>query len=211
MRHIRAYALATALAVGLAGCAPRPGEAVAAEAHATAIPDDQHPGKVAYDQWCASCHDTPDQSGAPSLAAIRTLNRSTVKYALELGYMKQQAKNVPKEELAQLIEWIPSADSTNDAWVKTAGCPIKLRQVHLDGAARHSVTFGVSYDANRSQTRRTGRTEKGRHEGSGDRLGHGLPADADHALAARGDRRHDLHRGDGFRAGYTRSTPIRGA
>jgi polyvinyl alcohol dehydrogenase (cytochrome) len=152
MRHIRACALAAALAVSLEGCAPRPGETGAAAAPAIAIPDDRHPGKAAYEQWCASCHDNPDQSGAPSLAAIRTLNRSTVKYALELGYMKQQTKNVPKEELAQLIEWIPGADSTNDAWVRKAGCPIKLRQVHLDGAARHSVTFGVSYDANRSQT-----------------------------------------------------------
>src|SRR5690606_5222958 len=66
--------------------------------------------------------------------------------------MKQQSKDVPKDELAQLIDWLPSAEGTNDAWIDEARCPIKLRQVKLDGAPRTSVTFGVTYDANRRQT-----------------------------------------------------------
>src|SRR5689334_15630993 len=104
-------ALALVLALGFAACAPRPTETASAEHPAVA---DDHPGKAAYEQWCASCHDDNERSGAPTLAALHQLNRSTVKYALEYGYMSQEAKKVPKEELAQLIDWIPSADSTND-------------------------------------------------------------------------------------------------
>jgi len=151
MKATRACALAALLALGASACAPKPGEAAAGPEHA-AVSDADHPGRQVYGEWCASCHDDTERSGAPSLAAIRTLNRATVRYALELGYMSQQSKNVPKEDLEQLIDWIPSAEGTNDAWIQQASCPIKLRPVRLDGAPRISTTFGVTNDANRSQT-----------------------------------------------------------
>ena len=119
MSQLRAFALATAIALAVSGCAPRPGEATSEHAEAAG----PHPGEAVYQQWCSSCHDNGATSGAPSLAAIRTLNRATVKYALELGYMKIQAKDVPKEELVQLIDWLPSAEGTNDAWITAARCP----------------------------------------------------------------------------------------
>lgn len=150
-------ALAMALAVvplamtlALSACAPRPGEAVAA-AH-RAEPLAEHPGKAVYDQWCSSCHDDGGRSGAPSLAAIRQLNRATVKYALELGYMKIQAKDVPADDLAQLIDWVPASEGSNDTWIEAARCPVKSREVRLDKAPRTSTTFGVANNANRAQT-----------------------------------------------------------
>ena len=148
MSQLRAFALATAIAVIASGCAPRPGEANGEHAEAAG----PHPGAAVYQQWCSSCHDNGQQSGAPSLAAIRTLNRATVKYALELGYMKIQAKDVPKEELAQLIEWLPSAEGTNDNWISAARCPTKIREVRLAGAPRVSTTYGVTNNGNRAQT-----------------------------------------------------------
>ena len=148
MGHFRAFALAAAIAFGASGCAPRAGETTSEHADAGA----EHPGKAVYDQWCASCHDDGGKSGAPSFEAIRMLNRATVKYALELGYMKIQAKDVPKADLAELINWLPSAEGTNDAWVDQARCPVKLREVKLDGQPRTSTTFGVTNEANRAQT-----------------------------------------------------------
>src|SRR5690606_27062583 len=100
----RIFALAAITALCLSACAPRPGEAAAGE-QVAAVSDADHPGRQVYGEWCATCHDNAEQSGAPSLEAIRTLNRATVRYALELGYMKQQSKDVPKDELAQLIDW----------------------------------------------------------------------------------------------------------
>ena len=148
MSQLRAFALATAIAVIASGCAPRPGEANGEHADLAG----PHPGAAVYQQWCSSCHDNGQQSGAPSLAAIRTLNRATVKYALELGYMKIQAKDVPKEELAQLIDWLPSAEGTNDNWISAARCPTKIREVRLTGAPRVSTTYGVTNNGNRAQT-----------------------------------------------------------
>ena len=130
-------------------CAPRPGEVASEHAEAGAA----HPGEAVYQQWCASCHDNGGQSGAPSLAAIRTLNRATVKYALELGYMKIQAKDVPKEELAQLIDWLPSAEGTNDELDQRRALPDEDPRSPPRRRARASrTTFGVTNNGNRAQT-----------------------------------------------------------
>jgi polyvinyl alcohol dehydrogenase (cytochrome) len=152
MGHFRAFALAAAIALGASACAPRAGEAVGGE-HASAEAGAEHPGKAVYDQWCASCHDNGGQSGAPSFEALRTLPRATVKYALELGYMKIQAKDVPKPELAQLIEWLPKDEGSVDSWISAARCPVKMREVKLnDDQPRVSTTFGVTSDGNRAQS-----------------------------------------------------------
>ncbi len=141
-----------ALAALLASCAPRD----SVEIETAAVDDAAHPGKAVYEEWCASCHDSGQSSGAPSLEAIRQLNEGTVRYALELGYMKQQAINVPKDELAQLIAWLPGAAKTNDDWIADATCPIKLRQVKLDTAAgpapRTAVSFGLDPHNQRNQS-----------------------------------------------------------
>lgn len=139
------------LALAIGACAPR--DAVVETA---AVDDAAHPGKAVYEEWCAACHDSGQSSGAPSLEAIRQLNEGTVRYALELGYMKQQASKVPKEELAQLIAWLPGAAKTNDDWINEARCPIKLRQVKLETAAgaapRTAVSFGLDPHNLRSQS-----------------------------------------------------------
>jgi polyvinyl alcohol dehydrogenase (cytochrome) len=149
MSRFRAVALAIAMSAVATACAPRPGEAVSTDHAAETGP---HPGEAVYQQWCASCHDNGGQSGAPSFEAIRTLNRATVKYALELGYMKIQAKDVPADDLAQLIDWLPASEGSNDTWINAARCPVKSREVRLDGAPRTSTTFGVTNTSTRAQS-----------------------------------------------------------
>ena len=124
----------TGLALVLSGCAPRPD--AAGRTVRTAEQDNAHPGKRVFEENCASCHDNPEQSRAPATASLRELNRSTVKYTLELGYMQQQAKNLTPEERAEVIDWLPRDDGKADEWIAKARCPIKLRKVNLDGAPR---------------------------------------------------------------------------
>jgi polyvinyl alcohol dehydrogenase (cytochrome) len=149
MSLLRALVLAVAAGAVLAGCAPRPGEA---DHEQQAVAEQAHPGEAVYQQWCASCHDDGGRSGAPSLEAIRTLNRASVRYALELGYMKIQAEDVPPADLAQLIDWLPAAEGDSDAWIEAARCPVKLREVRLEGARRASGTFGVVNTGIRAQS-----------------------------------------------------------
>ncbi|MEZ5936838.1 MAG: PQQ-binding-like beta-propeller repeat protein [Hyphomonadaceae bacterium] len=130
------------LAIGaLAACAPEPDSHADAAAQAEA--DANHPGRLVYQEWCASCHDDGANSGAPSLEALRTLNQATIRYALELGYMKMQAAQVPKDDLKQVIDWLPREEGASDAWIEAARCPIKQRIVRLEGAPRSATTFGL--------------------------------------------------------------------
>ncbi|MBI1360819.1 MAG: PQQ-binding-like beta-propeller repeat protein [Alphaproteobacteria bacterium] len=153
-RHARApvgaaIALA-ALSLMLSACAPEP--TANGVATRTAEADAAMPGHQVYLENCASCHDNAEQSRAPSLASLRQLNRATVKYALELGYMQQQAKHLTDEERAQVIDWLPENEGASDDWVEKTRCPIKLRRVHLDGAPRTSVMFGVDPHNNRNES-----------------------------------------------------------
>jgi polyvinyl alcohol dehydrogenase (cytochrome) len=133
--------LLAGLAVVLCACAPETG-AKASQAEAKAVVDDAHPGKVVYGEWCATCHENPDRGGAPSLAALRQLNRGTIEYALRQGYMKMQAAGIPEAELASLIDYLAVAGSTNDAWIADAAC--KGPKAKVDLAAKPLITwFGV--------------------------------------------------------------------
>ncbi|HVY90039.1 MAG TPA: PQQ-binding-like beta-propeller repeat protein [Hyphomonadaceae bacterium] len=153
-----ALLLAAGLTLGLSACAPRPGETATTGEKAgetkVAANDDNNPGHAVYLNSCASCHDNGATSGAPSLEALRTLNKATIRYALELGYMQQQAKNLTADERTQVIDWLPRNDGNNDDWVKTAACQIKLRKVNLDpkDSPRTSVAFGITPDNNRHFT-----------------------------------------------------------
>lgn len=133
-------------------CAPRPGSETVEASLIAATSDADHPGQAVYEQWCASCHDNPEASRAPGLDGIRELNQATIRYALELGYMKYQARDVPKDELEQLIDWLPQGEAEDDGWVKSASCPIKRRRVILEGAPRTAVAFGIDPHNNRNQS-----------------------------------------------------------
>ncbi len=143
--------LALACIAALAACTPRPEEAAISAAERAAL-DEAHPGRQVYGEYCAQCHDNNNDAGAPALESLRTLNSGTIRYALELGYMKYEARNVPKDQLEQLIQWLPRNESTNDAWIEEARCTIKQRRVNLNGAPRFATTFGLGPKNHRNQT-----------------------------------------------------------
>jgi polyvinyl alcohol dehydrogenase (cytochrome) len=102
----------------------------------------RHPGEAVYYQWCASCHDNSDNTGAPSLQALRQLNEPTVRYALTDGYMRRQAARIPPAQLEQLIGYISDDAPDNDAWIANASCSASRRAVDLRAAPTVSW-FGV--------------------------------------------------------------------
>lgn len=142
---------ALACLTAIAACTPRPEETGLSAEERAAI-DENHPGRQIYGEYCAQCHDNNNEAGAPTLESLRTLNSGTIRYALELGYMKYEARNVPKDDLEQLIQWLPRNESNNDAWIEQASCTIKKRRVNLDGAPRTATTFGLGPKNQRNQT-----------------------------------------------------------
>ncbi len=113
----------------LAACGPRSGgEETGASAQ---LRGDDHPGHRVFGEWCASCHLDGGDSRAPSLEAMRQLNRGTIEYALRQGYMKMHARHVPEPDLVHVIDYLAAAGETNDAWVGQAMCAGDRRAIDL--------------------------------------------------------------------------------
>lgn len=121
--------------------------------------DDNHPGRAVYRARCAYCHEA-EGSDAPATASIRRLSKANIKYTVELGYMRQYAKGIPKDQLAQLVDWLPQSQAGEGDWTTKAACPTNKRAVNLKGAPRTAVGFGLGLDNTRQMTaKETGLTK----------------------------------------------------
>lgn len=150
------WALGAASALILGGMG-----AVVAQTQVQAQPpsDDNHPGKAVYEANCAFCHEE-EGGDAPSTDAIRRLSKANIKYTVELGYMRQYAKAIPKDQLAQLVDWMPRQQAGESNWTERAACATNKRAVNLTNAPRIATGFGLGLDNTREQTsRETGLTK----------------------------------------------------
>jgi polyvinyl alcohol dehydrogenase (cytochrome) len=118
--------------------------------------DENHPGKEVYETHCAFCHQE-EGGDAPATESIRRLSKANIKYTVELGYMRQYAKDIPKDQLAQLVDWLPKDQVDASAWRAKAACPAGKAAVNLANQPRTVTGFGLGLDNTREQpTRETG-------------------------------------------------------
>jgi polyvinyl alcohol dehydrogenase (cytochrome) len=138
--QIAAVALAGLIASSGVGQAQAPGAAA----------DANNPGRVAYQAHCAGCHDSGGD--APATASVRRLSRADIKYTLELGYMREIAKDVPREQVQQIIDWLPLDPNNAGGWTDKAACPANRKAVDLTHAPRIATSFGLGEHNNRALT-----------------------------------------------------------
>lgn len=81
-----------------------------------------HHGRTVYESSCAACHSNPSNSRAPALESLRQYRRTTVAYAINIGYMKLQAKHLNNNEREQLLDWLALGQEEDPAWLNTALC-----------------------------------------------------------------------------------------
>jgi polyvinyl alcohol dehydrogenase (cytochrome) len=113
--------------------------------------DAAHPGRAVYERACGACHNNPEGSRAPSLATLRNLNRSTVEYAINIGYMKIQAQGLKTDERTQMLDWLELGQADSKAWVAGAMCSSKVATIN--GTAKPiASTFGLGPLNLRQQT-----------------------------------------------------------
>jgi polyvinyl alcohol dehydrogenase (cytochrome) len=115
---------------------------VAENGVAVAVPDSGHPGQAIYERACGGCHNNPEATRAPALASLRTLNRATVEYAINIGYMKIQAQDLSSTERVQLVDWLALEQRHNSDWLSRARCSGK--EASIDVSAKPiAATFGL--------------------------------------------------------------------
>ena len=83
---------------------------------------DNHPGKTVYENNCAACHSHDGNERAPAFESLQKYRRTTVEYAINVGYMKLQAQHLSAEQRTQLLDWLSQGQEDNDAWLEAAMC-----------------------------------------------------------------------------------------
>jgi polyvinyl alcohol dehydrogenase (cytochrome) len=101
-----------------------------------------HPGQPVYRTFCASCHDRPDETRAPTKATLSAMSVQALTYTLTQGKMKAQAAGMSDENRADLLNYLTGKSAvTVDAWSKAMACDARRRDADITGAATVS-TFG---------------------------------------------------------------------
>lgn len=101
-------------------------------ANARSAEQPEHPGAAVYARHCAACHDEPDTSRAPTLEAIQQLNAEALRLSLTQGVMQQQATDLSRRELAQVIDYLALKEAESDVWYAGMMCSGSKRPVDLE-------------------------------------------------------------------------------
>jgi mono/diheme cytochrome c family protein len=146
---IRRLAVATAIVFSAAGIAQAQTPTPASNGTAITLP---HPGQPIYRQYCASCHDKPEETQAPAKATLEAMSFQSISFALTQGKMQVQAAALDEEQRGQLINYLTGATKrTMEAWSQGMMCDSARRKVDLNAPAT-VATFGFNERNTRSLT-----------------------------------------------------------
>lgn len=126
------------------------GAGVGSLARAQVTEDDVTPGRMVYEQFCASCHTNPEAgSRAAPLAGLRKMSAQTLQQALTTGVMKPIGDQLDRRQLRDVVTWLAAPEGpTGTGWIDDNRCPADRAKVDLAGNAAQ-VGFGVDTDNSR--------------------------------------------------------------
>jgi polyvinyl alcohol dehydrogenase (cytochrome) len=146
---IRRLAVATAVVFGISGFAQAQTPTPASNGTAITLP---HPGQPIYRQYCAACHDKPEETKAPAKATLEAMSFQSISFALTQGKMQVQAAALDEEQRGQLIAYLTGATKRSmETWSQGMMCDSARRNVDLKAPAT-VATFGFNERNTRSLT-----------------------------------------------------------
>ena len=146
---VRAVAMIV-IAVFVAGVMSNKALAQPVRTSASVVPS---AGELIYRDHCASCHDNPELTRAPSKANLSAMSYQTIEYALTQGKMKEMGAGLgPQSARGALINYLTGRSGNLDNnWTEHMMCPANRRVANLKGPAP-VVTFGFDKNNTRSLT-----------------------------------------------------------
>ncbi len=100
-----------------------------------------HPGEAVYKARCASCHDIPDVTKAPSRETLARMTPGQIVNAMITGKMIPQSTGLTSTEVSYVAEYLSKAQEGDDSWVQAMMCAVDRRTPKLTGEAT-VATFG---------------------------------------------------------------------
>tara|TARA_Y100000052_G_scaffold27549_1_gene36160 strand:- start:7065 stop:8945 length:1881 start_codon:yes stop_codon:yes gene_type:complete len=121
--------------------------------------DEAHPGEIVYEQFCAACHNNPEQTRAPGKDALAQYPRTQIRSSLISGVMQAQGGMLSSEQIEQVSAYLGQDVGVDDAWIEAMACPADRAATTLDVAPTVS-TFGFDHrNARRLDYSETGLSE----------------------------------------------------
>jgi len=152
VRHLASMGVAFAIAAFA-------GQALAQQQMASQMP---HEGQAVYRQFCAACHDNPEQTRSPSKANLEAMSYQTLEFSLTQGKMQAQGASLTSETRGQLINYLTGqTKKAAPTWTNAMACTGGRLAVDTR-AAPAITTFG--FDARNTRTlstKQTGLTRAG--------------------------------------------------
>ena len=106
-------------------------------------------GEQLYNANCASCHDKPEVTRAPSMQQLNAMSIQFLNYTLTNGKMKVQGSGLSAQDRGTLVSYLSKAAafgatvSTGTNWANTFLCAADKRKVDLSGP---TISEGFGYD-----------------------------------------------------------------
>jgi polyvinyl alcohol dehydrogenase (cytochrome) len=113
--------------------------------------DDEHPGAAVYREHCATCHDNPDATRAPSVEALGRMVPIAIRNTMVTGVMIPQAAGLSAAEIEAVSNYLGGAEDTDDGWIDAMMCPAERATPSLD-APPSVTTFGFDLQNTRQLT-----------------------------------------------------------
>ena len=110
-----------------------------------------HPGEAVYKQSCATCHDNPDLSKAPTRATLARMSSGQITNALITGRMIAQATSLSSAQVSYVSDYLSEAAAVSDDWIDAMRCPANRARPQLTAAPTVS-TFGFDLRNRRNLT-----------------------------------------------------------
>jgi len=119
-------------------------------AQAQAPDEPPHPGKAIYDQYCAACHNAPEEgSRAAPVASLRKMSAQTLTTVLTTGVMKPIGDGLDRRQLRDVVAYLAAPEApVGTAWIDDARCPEAQRGIDLSPKPAQT-NFGVDHDNTR--------------------------------------------------------------
>jgi polyvinyl alcohol dehydrogenase (cytochrome) len=118
-----------------------PVDAPAAQQVAAAAPSGPHPGEAVYQTRCASCHENPELTKAPTRETLARMTSGQITNSMITGKMIPQAVGLTSAQISYVSDYLAKAQEADDSWLAAVKCPASRATPKLD-AQPTVATFG---------------------------------------------------------------------
>lgn len=93
-------------------------------------------GARVYAQRCASCHDNPDATRAPSIDALKAMSPAQIRFSMTSGKMQSQAAGLDQEQIGAVVNYLVPGGEEGYQVTEASRCEdtsISFKKTYVEG------------------------------------------------------------------------------